>query len=54
MLIDHDFQYIRKTTGSILRLDHTYKFTKCLGAYHISESTKPEWVNKCKCTFTFN
>jgi hypothetical protein len=45
-MIDHDLNYLRKTTGSILRIDHTYKFTKCLGAYDTSESKNPQWVNE--------
>ena len=33
--------YLRKETGKVLRLDHTYKFTKTLGGY----STKAKkWV----------
>ena len=32
---------LRKTTGSLLRFDHTYKFVKCLGAYSTEEE---KWV----------
>lgn len=32
-LLEHDLKFLHQTTGSILKLDHTYKFTKCLGAY---------------------
>ena len=44
-MLNHDLCHLRKTTGSILRIDHTYKFTKCLGAYDIAKQTQnPLWI----------
>jgi hypothetical protein len=33
-LLEHNLKFLHQTTRFILKLDHTYKFTKCLGAYN--------------------
>jgi hypothetical protein len=36
ILTDYNLNYLWQTTGSILYIDHTYKFTKYLGVYQKS------------------
>jgi len=46
ILLEFELSHLQKTSGTLLRIDHTYKFTKCLGVTGSYSDNKPKltWV----------